>query len=92
MNTDQHTTSTPNCNVPVVLTSKVMVKRPADGFDGKVNDYRPAYRALQPVVAKPLNCIRVVLTGAQPELEKLFVERYDRQVRMHQAKLLRKIA
>lgn len=86
----QHITSTPFCKPPTILTSEVKIKRPVDGFAlGKVNEFRPVYRALEPVKAAPINSTRVVVTGLQPELTKLFADRYERAVRMTTARRAR---
>lgn len=89
MDYNQHVTSTPFCNVPAVRTSRVKIKRPPEGFATEVNEYRPVYHAA-PVVAAPNCCMRVKLSGTQPDLEALFLERYERQQRMQVAKAIRK--
>ncbi len=81
----QHLTSTPYGRVPVVRERTEMLTRPVEGFTKNVNEYRSVYSSA-PVTAKPHEALRLVLTGAQPKLEKLFLERYERAVRMNTAK------
>jgi len=81
----QHITSTPYGQVPVVRERREMLPRPTEGFTQGVNEYRKVYSSA-PVIAAPHEQMTVVLTGTQPELEKLFSDRYQRAVRMNAAK------
>ena len=87
----QHVTSTPGRIMPVVREGLVKIKRPVEGFDKSVNEFRSVYSS-NSLKATPPDRLRVVIGGEQPELTALFADRYTRAQRMAAAKKARQAA
>lgn len=91
----EHVTSAPPrpvANVSVEMNGKAGTIHTGWGMDlARVPESVQNVRNMHKVSAGVLDTIKVVLTGTQTELEALFVERYDRKLRMEAARRKRQL-